>query len=775
MAMGGKATAIDVICGLKRRVDCGQYAPWLPSKLDEGLSKDVERTLSLLLNMLLAPVPDEEEQPFDELGACMSAIKVALYELENLLDDLDEHGSVRRRPGRPTWKNNNDVFKLHQHTNPKHGKYKEMIGFEGATIIGRDTEKQDLKDFLSQSNPDDLSILPIVGLPGLGKTSLARLVFEDKEEGWDFDLRIWIHVDENFDLEKFAVCIISEANKLMKGKFSHILKRSDCPSYLKFKDCIEEILSSSSCLIVLDDLLYANRHWLPDLKYVLGEIKHKCTRFIVTTSSEEVAEMMHTVPSYKLGGLSEDDCWTLFSEKAFGSRDAKIHSWQTKIGKAIVKRCVGMPILAQSLGLMVHNQDMDIWLAAGNDELWELVERHSLETEVFSSFKQIYYNMSLMSKSCFLYLSVFPRGSDIDKDELIRQWIALDLINSNRILPAFLLGEMFIKALVSISFLQIVNTSLVTEKKCKNPPPTILKVHSLVYDFLRYIAADDIFTLDYAKSPNVCVRNLPFRYAVLTNYSWQATMHEDLIAKAKVAKAAIFRNCEATMPIADIFSILRYSRLLDLSGCLFQQLPTSIGEMKHLRYLNISCFRITELPNEMCCLRSLEYLDLSKTCIKVLPLFVGTFNNLKYFNLRGCGKLKNLPRNLGDLKRLEHLNLSCCPEIGELPSSISGLRELKSLNLSSCTKLELLPHQFGNLSRLETLELARCCNLQRLPESFGGLSKLCYLSLASCSRLQGLPDCIGELCSLEYLNISHVHLELPDSLSKLQSLHVVNS
>ncbi|XP_052167427.1 LOW QUALITY PROTEIN: disease resistance protein RUN1-like [Oryza glaberrima] len=427
--------------------------------------------------------------------------------------------------------------------------------------------------------------------------------------------------------------------------------------------------------------------------------------------------------------------------------------------------------------LMVQNQDMETWLAAGNDELWELVERHSLETEVFSSFKQIYYNMSLMLKSCFLYLSVFPRGSDIDKDELIRQWIALDLINSNRhgTLPAFLHGEMFIEALVSISFLQIVNTSLVSEKKCKNPPPTILKVHSLVYDFLRYIAADDIFTLDCAKSPNVCVRNQPFRYAVLSNYSWQVTMHEDLIAKAKAAKAAIFRNCEATMPIADIFPILRYSRLLDLSGCLFQELPTSIGELKHLRYLNVSCFRITELPNEMCFLRSLEYLDLSQTCIEVLPLFVRTFDKLKYFNLQGCGKLKNLPRNIGDLKRLKHLNLSCCPEISNLPVSICGLHELQLLNLSSCTKLELLPHQFGNLSRLEILELARCCSLQRLPESFGGLSKLCSLSLASCSGLQRLPDCIGELCSLEYLNISHAHLELPDSLTKLQSLHIVNS
>uniref|UniRef100_A0A0D9XCK5 Uncharacterized protein n=1 Tax=Leersia perrieri TaxID=77586 RepID=A0A0D9XCK5_9ORYZ len=607
------------------------------------------------------------------------------------------------------------VSSLHQSANPKHEKYKGMVGFDGAAIIGRDTEKHDLKDLLSQSYPDNLSILPIVGLPGLGKTSLARLVFEDKEEGWDFDLRIWMHVEGDFDIDKFAVCIISEANKSMKVRFSHILK-SDYQCYLGLKQYIEEILYSNSCSIVLDNLSLENKNsmHLHNLKYVLGVAKHKCTRFLVTTSSEEIAEMVHTIPSYKLGCLSEDDCWTLFSNKAFGSRDATVDSWHMEIGKEIVKRCMGMPILAQSLGSMVHNQDMETWLAARNDGLWELVERHSIEMKVFSS---------LMFKSCFLYLSIFPRGSDIDKDELIRQWIALDMIES-KILPASLLGEMFIETLISVSFLQIINISLVTMEKYKNRT-VVLRMHNLVYDFLRYIAADDLFTLDYGRSLNVCVRNLPFRYAVLTNYSPQATTHREMITKSKAAKAIVFRNCEATMPIADIFSILRYSRLIDLSGCPLEELPTSVGNLKHLRYLNISCFRIRELPNEMCCLRSLEYLNLSKTAIRRLPTFFGTFDQLKHFNLHGCGKLQNLPQNLGDLKSLEHLDLSCCSEIGELPVSICRLHELQFLNLSSCCKIELLPHQFGNLSRLESLNLEGCSSLKQLPESFGGFSRLC--------------------------------------------------
>jgi hypothetical protein len=101
MAMAGKATAVDVLRGLKRRFDrCRrQYAPWLPWKLDEALSVGVNPTLPLLQDMLLLPPP--APVPGDELGT----IKGALYELEDLLDDLDEHAGVRRRPGgRPTWK-----------------------------------------------------------------------------------------------------------------------------------------------------------------------------------------------------------------------------------------------------------------------------------------------------------------------------------------------------------------------------------------------------------------------------------------------------------------------------------------------------------------------------------------------------------------------------------------------------------------------------------------------------------------------------------------------
>jgi hypothetical protein len=328
-------------------------------------------------------------------------------------------------------------------------------------IIGRNREKQDIKKLLLQNNGDSLSILPIVGQPGLGKTSLARLVFEDEGEDWEFDFRVWISLDKDLDLGKIGTHIISEANKSVEGRIPQVRKNYSLGAPFQLAHDVQEILQNSSCLIVLDNLFSMNANFLIDLKNFFGS-KHKCSMVIVTTSSKLVAQVMHTSSSYNLGGLSEEHCWTLFSEKAFGNKDAEVDPQYKEIGKKIVRRCNGIPMLAQSLGSMVHDQGMDIWLAARDEELWKMEEIYFAKSTVFSSFMAIYYSMHHTLKLCFLYLSVFPRGSTIDKDELIRQWSALDLFGSKlEVFSASLLGEIYTYDLLEASILEVVDTSLV--------------------------------------------------------------------------------------------------------------------------------------------------------------------------------------------------------------------------------------------------------------------------------------------------------------------------
>lgn len=239
----------------------------------------------------------------------------------------------------------------------------------------------------------------------------------------------------------------------------------------------------------------------------------------------------------------------------------------------------------------------------------------------------------------------------------------------------------------------------------------------LVHEFVRYIARDDLIVSDHGKAlDGGSGKDQHFRYAVMANCCGQSPVHKDLVVWSKAVQ---FRNCEGRKPIADTFSLLGHSRIINLSGCPLIVLPASVGKMKNLRYLDVSDSGLETLPIELSCLTHLESLDLAKTCIEVLPSYVGSFQKLRYFNLHGCERLQKLPPTLGALTNLEHLDLSCCTGIGELPASLCSLLGLRLLDLSGCTKLQELPYQLGSLERLQILNLAGCSRLQKLPESLG--------------------------------------------------------
>jgi replication-associated recombination protein RarA len=336
--------------------------------------------------------------------------------------------------------------------------------FDRAVIVGRDSDRAIIKDLILQNDADTLLIIPIVGLVGLGKTTLARLIFHDQGQEWNFDLRIWINLNRKLDLKKIARDIISQANRTTEERTSEVNTNTEIQENMQLlKNCLQELLHDKHCLIVLNGLSSIDKSELDELKEMLSGTKN-CIKILVTTSSEITAELMSTVPPYKLPPLSEDDCWTIFSDKAFGDGD-DVNACLKEIGRQIVKRCEGIPALARSLGSMVHNQVMDVWLAVRDEALWKLQNTYSTKIELFSSFYHIYYDMPSALKLCFLYLSVFPKGSLLDKEKLIRQWIALDMIGSkHETLPSYVHGEMYIEDLLSIYFLQVQKTHSVSNE-----------------------------------------------------------------------------------------------------------------------------------------------------------------------------------------------------------------------------------------------------------------------------------------------------------------------
>ncbi|CAL5088828.1 unnamed protein product [Urochloa decumbens] len=662
------------------------------------------------------------------------------------------------------------IFTLMQYSCPDVKEFDNGV-FDSAAIIGRDTDKAKIKDMLLQSNEEKLSVIPIVGLVGLGKTTLARLIFLDQEEGWNFDCRVWICLNRKLDLKKVASDIISQCN-YTEGNLLDVHTDIEIQGNLQLlKNSLQEALRGKRCLIVLDDLSSTDKSQLDELKEMLKGT-NECVKVLVTTSSEITAELVHTIPPYKLRALSEDDSWTIFSQKAFGNWDGN-NAHLMEAGKEIVKRCEGIPLLTHSFGSVVQNQDTNVWLALRDEEIWKIQRRIATKVDFFSPLYRIYYDFPSVIKLCFLYLSIFPKGSAIDKEKLIRQWIALEIIGSKHdSFPPYVHGEMCIQDLLSTCFLQVQNMHSVYGMDNRIVPGS-LYIHNFVHEFARHVACDDIIVLDGSEMQKGSGKKQTFQYALLTCYRGQSTLSHSLLTRTR---ALHLRNSESITIHNEAFELLNHLRVLNLSGCCIGELPASVGYLKHLKYLDVSGIQIQTLPSSLSRLTNLEVLDLAKTLLKELPSFIGNFPNLKYLNMHSCDKLQNLPSSLGHLQRLQHLQLSCCNVIAELPDSFCNLHDLRALDISKCTELQQLPSLFGNLMNLEDVNLSSCFNLKQLPESFGNLYFLRFLNLSSCYELQQLPVSFTNLEKLEVLLLRRCcRLQnLPPSFATIKYLRILD-
>ncbi|CAM0950997.1 unnamed protein product [Alopecurus aequalis] len=794
------ATAGAVVDRLLRRLASDARRSELPSDIDQHVTH-FSRTLSRLRDVLASA-----ERYFwvrSDVQDWMMKINRIVHDMENLLDDFeDQNDAESQRCGCITkatsvcspvpvflystrvnklktlrkrldhLARNSVIFTMMQQPRCDLEQTDVQEEFCRAAIIGRDSDKRNIEELMLQNNAETLCIIPIVGLVGLGKTTLARLIFYDQEEGWNFDLRIWIDLNRKFDLRKIAADIISQADETKEDRPSVANTSIAIHENLQLlKNRLQKKLHDKSCLIVLDGLCCTDKSQVDELKGMLSGT-NKWIKVLVTTSSEITAELylMHTLAPYKLLPLSEDDCWTIFSEKAFGD-GGSVNAHLKTIGKQIAKRCDGIPALAHFLGSIVHNQVMDFWLAARDEPIWKLGETFFGKTKLFSSLNQIYYDLPSALKLCFLYLSVFPKGSVVDKEKLIRQWIALDMVGSKYgTLPPYVYGEMYIQDLLSIHFLQVTKTNSVYGMENRTSPTT-LYMHNFVHDFARHVACNDIIIMD-DREMNNNAKDLSFQYALLTYYRGQSTLCSSLLTGAR---ALHFLNIEAINLHGEAFELLKHLRVLNLSRSCIRELPTSIGHLKHLRYLDISGLKVQTLPSSMSTLVNLEALDLSNTSLKELPSFIGSLEKLKYLNLQGCDVLQNLPATLVHLQTLEHLRLSCY-DVSEQDDSLCNLHCLRFLDLSSCTELPQLPPSVGNLMNLEDLNLSSCFSLKQLPESFGNLYFLRFLNMSSCYELKELPGSLCNLLKLEVLILRRCRRlqNLPPSFGDIQNLRILD-
>ncbi|XP_039129096.1 putative disease resistance protein RGA1 [Dioscorea cayenensis subsp. rotundata] len=216
-------------------------------------------------------------------------------------------------------------------------------------VYGRDVDREKIVNFLinslssasSEANPD---VMAIIGLGGLGKTTLAQLAFNDIRVSKAFTKKIWVCVSEQFDVKKLTRSIIASITESE-------CNLQDMDSLQRF---LREKLREDRFFLVLDDVWNEDQEKWGNLKDLLSGCAAKRSKVIVTTHSERVASIVGTVLPHLLTGLSDQDCWVLFEKTAFGFGGAVKTPNLVAIGKDIVSKCAGLPLAAKALGSLMR-------------------------------------------------------------------------------------------------------------------------------------------------------------------------------------------------------------------------------------------------------------------------------------------------------------------------------------------------------------------------------------------------------------------------------------
>ncbi|KAM5558793.1 hypothetical protein ABKV19_020465 [Rosa sericea] len=632
-------------------------------------------------------------------------------------------------------------------------------------VIGRESDKEVIVDLLMPKTVDQqsgnsqsvVSVIPIVGIGGLGKTTLAKLVYNDEKVVGHFDLRMWVYVSPDFDIHRLMQKILSSA----VGTEISVTMSVD-----RLQAKLREFLKDKKYLLVLDDVWNEDRIQWSELRNLLIDGMKLGSKILVTTRNHSVASIMGTVQPYNLGGLSYEHCLSLFRKCAFKEGDEKQHPHLFEIGKEIVKKCGGAPLAVRTLGSQLCSEtDVRRWKLVRDSKIWELERGGS--GHILPALRLSYTQLPSYLKPCLAYCAYLSKN-ECDSVDLIHSWMAHGILQSrdNENLEMEDVGEQYFKELWARSFFENVETDKIMDDVVYR-----FSMHDLIYDLVQSIGQDEWSVVD--SSTKDIVENV--RHVSFLKSDNKLIVSTVLQKLKKVQSITLIKYVPIDESFLDTcFSKFKYLRVLRFGGLLLEELPSSIGTLKHLRFLDLEYGRITKLPNTICKLQSLQtlYLNCCRN-IQELPRDMGNLISLRFLSMtttEACFQ----DNGVGCLKSLRFLLIGECDNLISLPREMSYLAALRTLILYDCKQLDLVSQHYQAIPlRLEKLGINGLPRMTELPEWLrGAASTLQYLYIQNCSNLGSLPGWLTDLTSLKKLVLTDCPklLSLPEGMDRLTTL-----
>ncbi|KAK6123410.1 hypothetical protein DH2020_042833 [Rehmannia glutinosa] len=534
------------------------------------------------------------------------------------------------------------------------------INFGGnkSKMVGFSDEFRQMKDELLEDILR-VNIGSVVGMAGIGKTTIAKEFFEDSSVLNWFDHRAWVTVGPKYQLIDIMQNILDQVDPYNNGK---MLIKGD-----ELALCLRRSLKDRRCLVVLDDVWNKEITFYVERLIVYACFGYKCGSLILlTTRTEKVGatDSRLTIKMLKLRFLTNDESWDLLREKVFGEESCP--SELEKAGKKIAENCEGLPLTIVTISDFLIK-------AEKTPEYWNMVaeKENSIFIDAYDQMSKVllrsYNYLPQYLKDFFLYMGVFPQKYDIPLSKLTKLWSVEGCFLSRaskhiRNLEVYLLKHL--EELVGK------NLVLVRKRNYKYKPKTYGLHSALWHSCIGEAERNKFFHVfnNYADSLVAeSIRNQR-RLCIHNNILFGIKDVQISMASISTARSLLCTGPHHRYPIPICFG-LRLLRVIDALTIRFYEFPMDVLELVQLKYLAL-------------------------TCDGKLPISISKLSNLqilivrRYFNIVKLYEDESyLPMEIWDMKELEHLQVMG----GNLPDPCDGavlpnLITLLDVSAHSCTK-----------------------------------------------------------------------------------------
>ncbi|MCD7446854.1 hypothetical protein HAX54_017916 [Datura stramonium] len=590
-------------------------------------------------------------------------------------------------------------------------------------MVGFDEETEMLTEQLV-TGPQELDVISIFGMPGIGKTTLAKKLYDHEAISNRFDIRLWCCSSQSYDKRALLFQLLGHtSDELDDNDLAEKLYRS---------------LKGKRYLIVVDDV------WSPevwdDIKRPFPDDNNK-SRIILTTRLESIATyaMISSNP-HPLRLFTEEESWMLMKEKVF--KEVNYHCPQEleEIGKKIARKCGGLPLaIVLVAGLLEKNYHKEVVV------YWQEVSE-SLKSKM-QGFMDIvessYQHLPMHLQKCFLYFASFQEDQKVRVEKLIRLWVAENFVEASTTSTNLEMVAMdYLTDLIRSNLVMVAKTNSLGE-------PKAVHLHDLIHEF----------SLMKTKSGNFLLR---MHDQLVTIFPSSKGRSGRLNIIAPACEGSFQRNMSTLRFLPSVISPLVD---LDLTR-----------SWKHLRVLDLSSVKLRKtLVDSLQYLIHLKYLELRYS--DYIPYPICKLKELETFIVTGIYHKTCNPDSIWDIKSLRHLHISrlyAC----QLLEDLNNLKTCSDLVINSGVYYQKFMKRLPNLEKL-SCRLCVSSPCKNFFPAFGSLSKLKSLKIGVSESVPAVePYGFEDFTYPSNLKeLTLVYLKLPwskiSTIGRLSNLEVV--